>query len=771
MVPSAAEIPGMAFPSSSKGRLSRDIGRILIGVFGLLAPARAAEPEPSATVQEEPQEIARPAPISVPVDEFPTEELVEVILELVIDASGRVESARAVTGSEPFASHAIAATARWVFQPAYVRGKPTRTRIQFLVRFEPQPPAEPVGEVPDPEKSNADPHAPPPSLPTPPRTSAQQLAEVVVLGRPGEPLGQTLTRAEVRNLAGAFEDPLRSLDVLPGVTPIATGLPFFFVRGSPPGNAGFFIDGIRIPLLYHGFLGPAVVHPAFIDDVTLHAGPMPVRFGRFAGATIEAGLAAPARSYRGQAQLRLLDGGAFVEAPLGKDGRGYAMVGGRYSFTALLVSLLAPGQEAQYWDYQAVVGYDLSRDDELRLFTFGAFDYFSGTGNLSGGTEFHRVDLSYKHRFSSNSDLRIATTFGRDRTRSSQGYLSDTLGLARVNYEARGDLVMFQAGGDLSVDNYGLEIDLTVQEPETYLKLFPPRTDVSFGGYVNFILLPGRPVEIVPGIRFDGYSSLSDFRVSVDPRLFVHYRVHRALRIAHGVGIAHQSPNFVPGIPGAQIGGLPGGLQQSLQAESRFDFDLPWEVDMSLRGFINGTFAMSDPIGLTQNFSIDETSLDRRAFGRAAGVEVYLKRPLTRRLGGLLSYTFMGTLRSVEDILTPPGYDRAHTLNLAATYDFGSNVRGSLKIVLASGVPGRRTTPAGFIFDGSPSAPLFRVDAKLEKRWNLTPTSSLAANIEVLNAAYMSNVATRTCTVDEGCVDGGTTPLILPSVGVGYAWW
>lgn len=771
MVPSSAEIPGMAFPSSSKGRLPRDLAKVLIGVFGVLAPARAAEPEPAAASEEEPEEIARPVPRSVPVDELPTEQLEEVVLELVIDASGRVESARSLSGNEPFASQAVAATARWVFQPGLVRGKPTRTRIQFLVRFEPRPTSTPDGEVAEPDASSdrSEPSHPP--LPSPPRTSAEQLDEVIVLGRPGEPLGQSLTRSEVRNIAGAFGDPLRGMEVLPGVTPIATGLPLFFVRGSPPGNVGYFIDGIRIPLLYHAFLGPSVLHPAFIDDVTLHAGPMPARFGRFAGATLEAGLATPSRTHHGEAHLRLLDAGAFVEAPLGKDGRGYAMVGGRYSFTALLVSLLAPGQEAQYWDYQALVGYDLSPDDELRLFTFGAFDYFSGNANISGGTEFHRVDLSYKHRFSADSDLRIATTFGRDRTRSYQGYVSDTLGLARVNYETRGELLMFQAGGDLSVDDYGLEIDLTVQEPETYLRLFPPRTDVSFGGYMNFVLLPGRPVEIVPGLRVDGFSSLGDFRVSIDPRLFVHYRVHRALRIAHGVGIAHQSPNFVPGIPGAQIGGLPGGLQQSLQAESRFDFDLPWEVDLSLRGFINGTSAMSDPVGLTQNFAIDERSTERRAFGRAAGIEVYLKRPLTRRLGGILSYTFMGSLRSIGEILTAPGYNRTHTLNLAATYDFGANVRGSLKIVLASGVPGRRTIASGFVFDESPSAPLFRVDAKVEKRWNLTPKSSFTANVEVLNATYMPNAVTRTCTVDEGCVDSGTVPLLLPSVGVGYSWW
>ncbi|MEI9949386.1 MAG: hypothetical protein WDO74_10485 [Pseudomonadota bacterium] len=32
-------------------------------------------------------------------------------------------------------------------------------------------------------------------------------------------------------------------------------LPFFFVRGAPPGNVGYFLDGIRVPLLFHIALG------------------------------------------------------------------------------------------------------------------------------------------------------------------------------------------------------------------------------------------------------------------------------------------------------------------------------------------------------------------------------------------------------------------------------------------------------------------------------------------------------------------------------------
>ena len=60
-------------------------------------------------------------------------------------------------------------------------------------------------------------------------------------------------------MPGAFGDAFRAVDALPGVTPIISGLPFFFVRGSPPGNVGTYIDGVRVPLLFHLGAGPSVV--------------------------------------------------------------------------------------------------------------------------------------------------------------------------------------------------------------------------------------------------------------------------------------------------------------------------------------------------------------------------------------------------------------------------------------------------------------------------------------------------------------------------------
>ncbi len=706
--------------------------------------------------------VTPPAALQTPIPDIETTSSVEIILELTIDKTGHVLKAEPVSGAEPHASASAQAALGWTFEPARQGDRPVAARIQFLVRFEP-----PEAAPPPPTTAAHTPAGPAPPPPTATVTT-QPVAEVLVIGQQHEdPTARRMSRAETRNLAGAFDDPLRSVEVMPGVVPMATGLPLFFVRGAPPGNVGYFVDGVRIPLLYHAFLGPSVVHPAFLEQVALSGGPMPVRFGRYAGAIVEATMAKPRDRFRAEANIRLIDAGAFVEAPFA-GGKGYALLSGRYSYTGLLISLFSPGQRVDYWDYQGLVGYRLGKRDEISIFGFGAFD-FGGNTQTAGGTEFHRVDLRWDHEFSSRSKMRWAVTAGRDQTQSTQGFVSDSALMSRLSFENKLDEMIVRSGADLSIDNYGMQIDPAVSEPEIYLDLFPARTDASGGVYTDVVLFPDGPIQIIPGVRADIYTSLGNTAVSADPRISASYKIGSSLRVVHAIGLAHQTPNFVPQIPGAAVAGLQGGLQESLQASSNFEWSLPWEITASLGGFINTTNNLSDPVGLTQSLRIDETSKDLRALGRAAGIEVYIKRPLTRRLGGLLSYTFSETSRSFGAITTIPGYDRPHVLNLALTYDVWDNWRLSGKFALMSGVPGRRTTIDGFVFDQSRSDPFLRLDLKLSKRWYSSESFYWTSYLEVLNATNTGQVSSRTCTVD-GCTDNGSAPLTLPSLGVEMGW-
>src|SRR4029079_17865072 len=135
----------------------------------------------------------------------------------------------------------------------------------------------------------------------------------------------------------AFGDPFRAIETLPGVTPIASGLAYFFVRGAPPGNTGYCSDAVRVPALFHLGVGPSVIHPGLIERVDLFGGPYPARFGRLAGGVVTADLLEPDTSRaHGEATVRLFDAGALVEAPLA-GGRGTALAAARYAYAGLLL--------------------------------------------------------------------------------------------------------------------------------------------------------------------------------------------------------------------------------------------------------------------------------------------------------------------------------------------------------------------------------------------------------------------------------------------------
>ena len=76
--------------------------------------------------------------------------------------------------------------------------------------------------------------------------------EVTVQGQRGDPGATTVTPAELREMPGAFGDPARVIEALPGVIPLGSALPFYFVRGATPSNTGYFLDGMRLPLFSHG---------------------------------------------------------------------------------------------------------------------------------------------------------------------------------------------------------------------------------------------------------------------------------------------------------------------------------------------------------------------------------------------------------------------------------------------------------------------------------------------------------------------------------------
>ena len=776
--------------------------RTLLLVFvssSLCAAVASAQPEVaaenSAPQSEDSTEVTPPRAVETKID-APAQatELVEVVLELVIGVDGRVVSSKAIEGREPFRSAAEAASLKFTFAPA-TRGKaPIASKVRFLVRFEPsieQKQQEPIAEAAPVARTQPSARAP--------KTAPSEL-EVTVPGTRTTVISTRISRVEAREIPGTFGDPLRAVETNPGVVPMYTGVPFFFIRGAPPGSVGYYIDGVKIPLLYHALAGPSVIHPGLIDHVDIYRGAAPARYGGTAGATIAAESREPLPAAGGEANLRIFDVGGLVEKPF-IDGRLHVLAGGRYSYTALIASLLS-GATLEYWDYQSRISYDFNHRNRLTLTVFGAYDKFeansdnsllnsnaaappgsngstassdkAGANLYGGGLQFHRLDVREDY-FGTRTRARFAVTAGYDRTSTTTGYLRAPILTSRslIEYRVTPELSV-AAGHDSSVGEYSLEVPTTVAGFDVLRGLFPNRRDLSLGGHVEATWSPAPFVSVTPGARADTYRSGDDTTSSIDGRMTAVIFGNRHIRAIETLGTSHQPPGFVPQIPAAQLGSLKGGLQSTLQFSSGIVIDVSNELSASVTAFEAQYRNLIDPIG--QNRSLDLTTLDvqeilnLRTPGKAMGLEFELRRTFTHRLGGFISYTLSRNDRIVGGHSSLSGYDRPHVIQCALGYDLGRQWRAGARVMAYSGIPAKQLLNDGsgaYIYDSNHRAPTFaRLDLRLEKRWLVGQRSYWAVVAEMLNATLSKEVTSLTCSIR--CRQDISGPVSIPSIGLEF---
>jgi hypothetical protein len=604
----------------------------------------------------------------------------------------------------------------------------------------------------------------------PPGDPAPMVVEV--RGDARTPTGQALSRAQARELPGAFGDPLRAVDSLPGVVPTISGLPIFFIRGAPPASIGYVVDGVELPLLYHAFLGPSVLHPGSLSGVVLQAAPADIRYGGSAGALLVAEPSEPSPNFRGEANLRLFDAGALLESPF-SHGQGSALVSGRYSFTGLLYSALSD-QEFGYWDYQARLARRIGPNTTLGVFAFGAADHYSGdaltegdrlSDAVGGDTGFHRVDLRLVH---ANSRLAITSglTLGRDRTSDDSASLTDRS--LRVRTDASFFLersLALRLGGSVRVNDVALEVEPNRLDRGDLAELFPTRVDHTLGGYVGVSWQPERRLNIEPGLRTDLYASQGQHAAAADPRLVVSARLAPGLTVEHRFGLASQVPNFVPGVPAAQVGSLSRGLVRGSHASSSARLALPLELTLSVAGFQSHYDNVVDPLGQSREFRLDQSAVERRQDLTSRGVELRLGRPLTRRVGGYVAYTLSYARRHSEREQTWSGYDRRHVLQGALALELWWKLRASARALYYSGFPALEIGDTGALPSSDLRAPgFFRLDGRLERVFRISEGFELAVVAEMLNATAAKESLRYECGARCELISAG--PITLPSIGL-----
>jgi hypothetical protein len=750
-----------------------------------------------------------------------------VVLELEIDKGGGVSDAVVTDGAEPFADAARRAVLGWHFTPARREGKPVAARIRAKVRFHEEPApsaAAPTDRTPG--SAAATPTAPPESAPSTP-------VEVTVRGTRREIGETTLSADDVQQMPGAFGDPFRAIEALPGVLPAVSGLPFFYIRGAPPNDNQYLVDGIRVPLLFHVGIGAGVLHPRLIDHIDFYPGAAPAEYGGSAGAVIAGRTRNPATEPRREINVRLIDAGALVEYPF-DEGRGSVLVAGRYGYPGPIIGAVTSSVRLGYWDYQARGTFALDDHNSVGVFAFGSHDYL-GTAQTNNGrvgpiveqlaSDFHRVDLRYDHNWH-DGHLGVATTLGYD----SQGgtgegdhaavtTVTDLSAALRLEAEQQlSPAVRLRGGAGAWFDHYDFAQGSAPTDnggslaPQVPSSADPPPTNVTAAAHADVVLRVTPDVEIVPGARVGIFASMRANGPSgaqttttvpaVDPRLSARVTVAPGVAFLSALGLSHQYPVLRVGAIPAMLLSVPGfslgdsQLQNVAQASQGVEVALPGDFTLTATGFFSRWWGLTD---LTSNCIQIMPAMtppttgnpppapyacpnNQPVHGLAYGAEILLRRPLSKRLSGWLSYTLSRSVRE-EHFVTASGgdatatvasdYDRTHVFNAILSYDLGMHWRAGGRFLFLSGTP--YSNLAGNVpvppYNAQRDAPFFRLDVRLEKRWPLGKDGYIAFIAEGQNVTLSKEVTpfglscqgTPTTTQ---CRHSAVGPITIPSLGV-----
>jgi hypothetical protein len=598
--------------------------------------------------------------------------------------------------------------------------------------------------------------------------------------RPVERSGLRLELDELREIPGAFGDPMRVVETLPGAIPVTNGLPDTFLRGAPPAGTSYSYDGIRLPGLFHLLGGPGYVHPTQIGPVVFHAGVAPARYGRRIGGVIAGeGPEEPERGeVHGEFEGRALDVNASIDIPLGDEP--VLTIAGRYGYPALVVGAFVPEVSAAYWDYQLRFDAPLGDRDRLVLVVLGVYDALELTDPEEPDEPPEIVDIFF-HRFEARYvretddwEYGFALGFGHDDSRVTEGELSASsirFG-PRVWLEWQNEhATRIAAGADFEATVGSLENFEGTGLPDP--SIFGDRRFVDVesravtGAYFELGLEPVDELAIEAGVRADLWITGAHTEAAIEPRLQFELEVTRWFDIDGGFGLAHQPPVFHLLVPGLSQTALDAGLQRAIQSELGVGFNIPPGIRLEARGF----FHAYDDLRLADIIYGELCAAGDRPPRTSAinyGAEVFAKYKLfDDRFFGWVSYTLSWVDAECEEgpSFSPP-FDIRHVGNVVSVVEIADGFEVGVRVYAHSGRARSAQLDTGDTLFRDTLSPFFRLDAQVSYEWE-TSWGSIRISTEWYNVTLAKEATDLRCdAVTDTCEERYGPRLFYPNASM-----
>jgi TonB family protein len=608
--------------------------------------------------------------------------------------------------------------------------------------------------------------------------------------------------SEGRRVAGTQGDVLKIVENLPGVARASAGSSQIVVWGAAPEDTRVYVDGMRVPLLYHYGGLRSIVHTDLVQSVELVPGGYGAAYGRgLGGLVVVATRDPPADRLHGSVQVDVMDASAAVQGRVA-DGWGVALAARNSHLQWMLDRVSSKDfdeffQIPHYYDAQARIRRDLGEHEFIETLGLLSFDEVARTvsstdprGRKSEKKHqtFGRVGIRYKKSGNDGSVVEVLPWYGQDHRTleasfgevpTSQGLDTDIFGL-RARYSGK---VTETIVGTLGLDLEGSATNATrsgstsspAREGDAHVFGQPPSDQINGDEWDAFIGssapyaeldigLFSDALHVVPGIRLDPlFTSISRRQprdgdkpgvgashtdISIEPRLAARYRLSRRATFKAAYGKYRQpplaedlSPVFGNPLLGASSGHhfLGGG-----------EFQLTETLGVETTAFYttSSELAARNPIPSP----LVAEALVGIGAGRSYGAQFLLRKSLKDGFFGWVAYTLIRAERQDEPS-TPYrlfDFDQTHVLTALAAYQFGKGFDVSTRFRYATGYP--RTPVVGSYYDSrrdlyepelgpknSARIPDFwQLDVRVAKRFTFG-TQEIEAYLDVQNVTNREN--------------------------------
>ncbi len=480
-------------------------------------------------------------------------------------------------------------------------------------------------------------------------------------------------------------DPIRALQLLPGVqaaSDVSSGL---YIRGGGPDQTLVLLDDITMYNPTHAFGFFSTFNPDVVDRVTLYKGAYPADQGGRLGAVVDIKTRTPAASkVQGAGSISTIASRLTLDGPIGRD---HWLLSGRRSYLEPILSgLRRSTPEVPFYNfYDFNAKYAMRRDnnwvdteiykgrDNLRIEPDRDTRLTIRWGNTAGAVVFSRVlskDALLKSTISGSEyeSLTDANLFNTafNVTNSLRDLTARTeLHLERATHA-------LGVGGQVSLYDFKFSQSFNRDKPVGFRS-----QPAEIAAYVDDQWTPQAVTTIRTGLRTRYISDGK--RLLLEPRLSVSRALGDKLRLKFGSGVYNQYLQLVT-TEGFSAGDLyvpidastqPGrslqavfGAEYETSPRYRFSAETYYTRLTHLVEFTTKTVADRD------NFTARDL-FDTGGTGYATGLELFAERR-AGRVTGWLGYA-LGWSRRRFDALNggktyPPKYDRRHDLKAVLAY-------------------------------------------------------------------------------------------------------